>query len=97
MPFLIWRDLVRIERCILRQLKHHLKGFDDRDEGSGGDDEESGLSAPLKIIGAIESLVQQIEDEKNQRAQEHCIFRSQWMRQKFLDQPRTAGDRSARS
>jgi len=46
------------------ELKHHLKVLVDDHDGSGGEDDED-ISAPLKIIGAIESFEQQMEDEKS--------------------------------
>ena len=44
------------------ELKHHLMVF--VVVGGGGEDDED-ISAPLKIIGAIESFEQQMEDEKS--------------------------------
>jgi len=46
------------------ELKHHLKGFIDDHDGGGGENDED-ISAPLKLIGAIESFEQQMEDEKS--------------------------------
>ena len=47
------------------EFKHYLQGFVDDHDGVGGEDDQNSLSAPLKIICAIESFEQQMEDEKS--------------------------------